>query len=120
MHQTPQAVGGYAQAVKIAGFSRILHVSGQIPVAQDGAVSPGFAEQCCLVWANVEAQLHAAGMTLDNLIKITTYLSDHRYDAENREVRRAVLAGRTPASTMVIADIYNEACLLEIEAIAAA
>jgi len=116
----PQAVGGYAQAMEIAGFSRILHVSGQIPVAQDGAVPPGFAEQCRLVWANIEAQLHAAGMTLDNLIKITTYLADRRYGAENREVRRAVLAGRTPASTMVIAGIYNEACLLEIEAIAAA
>ncbi len=80
-----QAVGGYAQAVEIAGFSRILHVSGQIPVAQDGAVPPGFAEQCRLAWANVEAQLRAAGMTLDNLIKITTYLSDRRYGAENRD-----------------------------------
>jgi enamine deaminase RidA (YjgF/YER057c/UK114 family) len=28
----PQAVGCYAQAMEIAGFSHILHVSGQIPV----------------------------------------------------------------------------------------
>ncbi len=39
----PRAVGGYAQAMEIAGFSRILHVSGQIPVAQDGAVPFDFA-----------------------------------------------------------------------------
>ncbi len=116
----PQAMGGYAQAVEIAGVSRILYVSGQVPVALDGAVPPGFSEQCRLVWANIEAQLRAAGMTLDNLVKITTYLSDRRYGAENREVRRAVLADRMPASTMVIAGIYNEACLLEIEAVAAA
>ena len=74
----PQAVGGRAQAVKIAGFSRLLHVSGQVPVAQDGIVPSGFAEQCLLVRANVEAQLHAAGMTLDNLVKITTYLEHVR------------------------------------------
>ncbi len=105
--------------MEIAGFSRILHVSSQIPVAPDGTVPPSFVEQCRLVWANVEAQLRAAGMTLDNLVKVTTYLSDRRYSAENREVRRAVFAGRTPASTVVITGINDEAWLLEIEVIAA-
>ena len=116
----PQASGGYAQAVEVAGVSRLLHVSGQIPVTRDGAVPSAFGEQCRLVWANVEAQLRAAGMTLDNLVKVTTYLSDRRYAAENGEVRRAVLAGRTPALTVVIAGIYDAAWLLEIEAVAAA
>ena len=116
----PQPVGGYAQAVEVAGFSRILHVSGQIPVTQDGTVPSGFGEQCRLAWANVEARLRAAGMTLDNLVKVTTYLSDRRYGAENREVRRAVLAGRMLASTVVIAGIYDETWLLEIEAVATA
>jgi 2-iminobutanoate/2-iminopropanoate deaminase len=35
-------------------------------------------------------------------------------------VRREVLKERTPAITIIVADIYDEAWLLEIEAIAAA
>lgn len=116
----PDPVGGYAQAFEVSGLSRILHISGQIPVALDGTVPTGFTAQCRLVWANIEAQLRAAGMTLDDVIKITTYLSDRRYGDENRVVRRAVLAERTPASTVITTGIYDEAWLLEMEAVAAA
>ena len=116
----PQSAGGYAQAVEVSGFSRIVHVSGQIPVTLDGTVPSSFGDQCRLVWANIEAQLRASGMTLDNLVKATTFLSDRRFAAENGDVRRAVLGGRTPALTVIIAGIYDEAWLLEIEAVAVA
>ena len=66
------------------------------------------------------AQLRAADMTLDNLAKVTTYLADRRYGLENRAVRQEILGERRPASTVVITGIFNEACLLEIEAIAVA
>lgn len=116
----PQSAGGYAQAVEVSGFSRILHVSGQIPMTHDGVVPSSFGDQCRLVWANIEAQLRASEMTFDNLVKATTFLSDRRYAAENGEVRRAVLGNRAPALTVIIAGIYDEAWLLEIEAIAIA
>jgi 2-iminobutanoate/2-iminopropanoate deaminase len=51
---------------------------------------------------------------------VTTYLADRRYGAENRKVRGAVLAGRTPANTVVIVGIFDEAWLLEVEAVAVA
>jgi len=68
------------------------------------------------------AHLASTGQNLcaEVLVKVTTYLSDRRYGAENREVRRAVLAGRMLASTVVIAGIYDETWLLEIEAVATA
>jgi 2-iminobutanoate/2-iminopropanoate deaminase len=59
-------------------------------------------------------------MSLDNLVKVTTYLSDRRYGRENSEIRQEVLGGRAPALTVVIAGIYDEAWLLEIEALAVA
>ncbi|WGF87152.1 RidA family protein [Marinivivus vitaminiproducens] len=116
----PMPAGGYAQAVELAGASRLVFVSGQIPVKADGSVPATFAEQCRTAWANVEAQLRAAGMTFDNLVKVTIFLADRRFALENREVRRSVLGDRTPAMTVVIATIFDEAWLLEIEAIAAA
>jgi enamine deaminase RidA (YjgF/YER057c/UK114 family) len=114
------AVGGYSQAVEISGTQRVLYVSGQVPLDLEDRCPPMFQEQCRLVWANIEAQLRAAGMSLDNLVKVTTFLSDRRYAAENSKIRREVLGGRTPALTVVIAGIYDEAWLLEVEAVAAA
>ena len=116
----PAAQGGYAQAVEVTGASRLLFVSGQIPVSRSGEVPRDFTAQCELAWANVLAQVKAAGMTVDNLVKVTTFLSDRRFALENREVRQRMLAGRSPALTVIICDIFDEAWLLEIEAVAAA
>jgi 2-iminobutanoate/2-iminopropanoate deaminase len=115
----PAAAGGYAQAVEVSGAQRLLFVSGQIPVAADGATPKDFTAQAELAWANVEAQLRAAGMTLDNLVKVTTFLADRAHAIPNREVRNAVLAGRTPALTVIITGIFDPDWLIEIEAVAA-
>jgi 2-iminobutanoate/2-iminopropanoate deaminase len=118
--QAPLALGGYAQAVEVANPARTLYVSGQIPVSRDGVVPETFREQCQLAWRNLEFQLRAADMTFDNLVKVTTFLSDRRFGDENGEVRREVLGDRSPALTVVITGIFDRAWLLEIEAIAAA
>ncbi|HEX2644415.1 MAG TPA: RidA family protein [Thermoanaerobaculia bacterium] len=116
----PQATGNYSQALEISSSERLLFVSGQIPETADGEVPADFAGQCRLVWANVEAQVRAAGMSLDNLVKVTTFLSDRRHGPENSAIRQEVLGDRRPALTVVVAGIYDERWLLEIEAIAAA
>jgi 2-iminobutanoate/2-iminopropanoate deaminase len=114
-----QPTGGYPQAVEVVGAKRLLFVSGQIPVHADGTLPKEFKEQARLAWANVEAQLRAAGMGLDNLVKVTIFLSDRAYNLENREVRRAVLGERPVALTVIITGIFDPAWLLEIEAVAA-
>ncbi|KRR24558.1 RidA family protein [Bradyrhizobium retamae] len=110
---------GYSQALEVSGHTRLLFVSGQIPLSVDGTVPEGFEAQCRLAWRNVEAQLKAAGMTLDNLVMHRTYLADRRYALLNRSVRNEVLGGRETALTVVIAGIFDEAWLLEVEAVAA-
>lgn len=115
-----QPTGGYPQAVEVAGAQRLLFISGQIPVRADGGVPKEFKEQAQLAWANVEAQLRAAGMSLDNLVKVTIFLSERAYSVENRAVRRAVLGDRPVALTVIITGIFDAAWLLEIEAVAAA
>jgi enamine deaminase RidA (YjgF/YER057c/UK114 family) len=110
----------YAQALEVAGTTRLLFVSGQIPVAKDGTVPEGFTEQARQAWRNVEAQLRAGGMTLDNLVKVTIFLSDRRFAMENRAVRQEVMGTREIALTVVVCGIFDERWLLEIEAVAAA
>jgi 2-iminobutanoate/2-iminopropanoate deaminase len=115
----PEAVGGYSQAVEITNANRVLFISGQIPVRVDGTTPEGFLDQARLAWANVEAQLKAAGMGLENIVKHTTFLADRKYREENRQVRREIFGELRPALTVVITGIFDEAWLLEVEAIAA-
>lgn len=109
----------YAQAWLMEGASRLLFVSGQTPTDGDGRAPADFEAQARLTWANVRVQLRKGGMDFDNLAKITIYLSDRQYRAENTRIRAEVLGRDTsPAITVIIADIFDEAWLLEIEAIA--
>jgi 2-iminobutanoate/2-iminopropanoate deaminase len=116
----PQPTGGYAQVVEVSAATRFAYVSGQVPATRDGAVPDSFAEQSRLIWKNIEAQLAEIGMTFDNLVKVTTFLSDRKYNLENRAIRNEIMGARTPAITVIICGIFDEAWLLEIEVVAAA
>lgn len=116
----PPASSAGAEAVELTGAQRLLFISGQVPEAADGSVPADFEAQARQVWRNLEAQLRAADMTLDNLVKVTTFLSDRRHGPQNRAVREAALAGRSVALTVIITGIFEEQWLLEIEAVAAA
>ncbi len=115
----PAVTSGYAQAVSVKGVSELLFISGQIPVTVGGHVPPDFLSQARLVWSNILAQLNAAGMTKERLTKVTIFLSDRAYIAENRAARLEALGGHEVALTVIIAGIFDEAWLLEIEAVAA-
>lgn len=110
--------GGYALAYEVASPARTVYLSGQIPTRLDGSVPVDFDAQCRQVWANIDAQLARAGMTRNDLVKVTTFLSDRRYRDASSRIRRELLGNHYPALTVVIAGIYDEAWLLEIEAIA--
>jgi len=116
----PKTVGGYSQAVAVSGAQTMLFVSGQIPVEPGGNVPSAFIDQARLAWRNLEAQLKAAAMDLDNLVKVTIFLSDRRYALENRRARQEILGERSPALTVIITAIFDAAWLLEIEAVAMA
>ena len=112
----PQPVGGYSQAVELD--RREPHRVRQRPDSRqqrDDKVPADFEAQARQAWANLIAQLHAADMTLDNLVKVTFFLSDRKYIPEYRRVRQEVLGGRTIALTTIITGIFDEQWLLEIE-----
>jgi 2-iminobutanoate/2-iminopropanoate deaminase len=116
----PVPAGGYVQAMEVANAARLLFISGQVPDTIDGTTPEDFEEQARLIWKNLIAQLHAANMTLDNLVKITFFLSDRKYIDSYRKVRLEFLGERTVALTTIITGIFDEKWLMEIEAIAAA
>ena len=72
--KAPQAIGPYSQAKVINGF---IFTSGQIPLKPDGTLVEGnFEKECIQVLENVKAVLESANSSLDNIIKLTVFLTD--------------------------------------------
>ncbi|MEM1298460.1 MAG: RidA family protein [Pseudomonadota bacterium] len=113
-----EAAGAYVQALEVTGTTRRLYISGQAPLTVDGSVPDTFRGQAEAVWNNILAQLRAADMGPEHLVKATTFLVDRKYRAENRDVRQEMLGGHTFALTVVLAGMFEDGWLLEIDAIA--
>ena len=114
------AVGGYSQAVEVSRSSRLLFISGQIPEGAGGFVPTSFEEQCEQVWRNIRDVLTSASMSYENLVKVTTFLTDKDQAAQNSEIRRKHLGTLRPALTVVVVQTLQSEWLLEVEAIAVA
>jgi enamine deaminase RidA (YjgF/YER057c/UK114 family) len=112
---------GYSQAIKITGAGTMLFTAGQVPYDANGGVKHrgDFTAQARAVFGAVKALVEAAGGTLANVVKITTYVTDVRYRLDFRAVRDEFFGARAPASTMVeVSSLSHPDYLIEVEAIA--
>lgn len=116
----PESSAGYTHGTSVRGAEHLVFVSGQPPWTTDTPMPSDFDAQCRLAWRNVERVLSEAGLTLNDLAKVTIFLSDRKYRDANSRIRAEVLGDHRPALTIIITDIYSEDWLLEIEAIAVA
>ncbi|TMR40187.1 RidA family protein [Actinomadura geliboluensis] len=116
----PESSPAYTHGTLVSGAHQTLYISGQPPWTTDGDIPADFDGQCRLAWENVKTVLAAAGMAVQNLAKVTIYLSDRCHREANSRIRHEVLGGHRPAITIIITGIYDEAWLLEIEAVAVA
>ena len=110
---------GYSMGLELGQHRRLLFISGQVPERSDGSVPEGFEAQCEQAWRNVIEVLTTAGLGVEHLVKINTFLTDRDQVVTNRAVRRKMLGGHEPASSVMIAVTVDGKWLLEIEAIAA-
>lgn len=113
---TATPAGGYVAGMMATGS--LLFVSGQTPEGPDGASSADPEEQLRQVWRNLSAVLAGAGVGLDALVHVRTYLAAREHRELNSRVRREVLSGHEPALTVVVCQLYDEQWVAEIEAVA--
>jgi len=73
--KAPQAIGTYSQAVRHQG---LVFLSGQIPLdpASMEVVGGGIENQIRRVFDNLAAICAAAGGSLDDIVKLTVFLTD--------------------------------------------
>lgn len=113
----PAAIGPYSQAVEVNGM---IFISGQVPVnpATGQLVSGGVREQTTQCFSNIKAILKEAGLTTNNVVKTTVFLSDMTYFAEMNEVYASNLEGAFPARSTIAVKGLPLNCMVEIEIIA--
>ncbi|MGW4795522.1 RidA family protein [Nonomuraea sp. MG754425] len=109
----------YSNCVSVTEFNRLLFVTAQVPLDDDGKVPEGFDAQCRLAWRNLLAVLESAGMGAENLVKISVFLADRGDREANARIRHEVLGEHAPAQCIVVAGIYDEEWLVAIDAVAA-
>jgi 2-iminobutanoate/2-iminopropanoate deaminase len=78
-----------------------LHTSGVVPIAPDGSVPEGVADQAEVVWANIAAMLREAGMQPRDIVSITTYAVVGEDLGPVMAARDRALGGHRAASTLV-------------------
>lgn len=114
---------GYTHVVEVPAGSRMLYISGQVPLDREGKLvgAGDFRRQAEQVFTNIGSALAAAGASFDDVVKLNFYVSDMSHLAHLRTERdRHVNARAPPASTLVeVQHLFRDDVLLEVDAVAA-
>lgn len=115
--KAPAALGPYSAAVRVGDM---LYCSGQTPIdPATGELVPGCAGcQTRQALTNLSAVLEAAGLTLDNVVKTTVFLTDMADFAKMNGVYAEFFSAPFPARSTVAVKELPKSSSVEIEAIA--
>ena len=112
--------GNYSHGVLVKP-RHLLFIAGQTAIGLDGAIV-GIGDpyvQAKQVLENMAAVLSEAGGDFNDIVKITTYITDIAYRVKVNEARKEFFQKDFPASTLVVVKGLADAdFLVEIEAIA--
>ena len=109
--------GHYSHAVVAGGF---VYVSGQLPLRPDGTRDPklSFAEQSRLALANLRAALEAAGARLEDVVKVTVYVTSIEGWAEFNAAYALMFGEHRPARAVVPVGPLHYGFAVEVDAVA--
>jgi reactive intermediate/imine deaminase len=111
----PEAIGSYSQAV-VAGDT--IYLSGQIGLdPQTMEMADGFEAQAHRVFANLRAVAAASGGTLNDIVKLTVFLSDLANFGKLNEIMEHYFTKPYPARSAVGVAQLPRSALIEIDAI---
>jgi len=124
-HSNPSGLSqptAYSQVVEVNGPHRLVFVAGQTGVDASGKIAQGFRAQAMQVFENIKTALASVGGSMDNVVRLTTYMTDLEQNAEvYREVRASFFSNKStlPASTLLqITRLANPSYLIEVDATA--
>lgn len=111
----------YAHAMLSTNAQRILHISGTVGTRPDGTIADDVAEQAEEVWRSITAICAEAGMSVDDIVSITTYAVAGQPLAGVMAARDRALGGRRVASVLItVPALVRAEWKMEIAAVAIA
>ena len=112
----PQAIGPYSQAVKAGN---LIFISGQVPLnpKTGDLVTESIEDQARQVLDNVKSICEAAGQSLDDIVKISIFLTDLNNFAVVNDVMKEYFSEPYPARATVEVSGLPLGVNVEIEAI---
>jgi 2-iminobutanoate/2-iminopropanoate deaminase len=114
-----QPIGSYSHQIEISGNERILILSGQVGMREDGTVPEDPLEQLHVALENIFRNLEAANMGVKDILKLTYYLVGEMDIVKRRELIASKLQGHKPCSTLLyVAALASPVYKVEIEALA--
>ncbi|MFQ5538823.1 MAG: RidA family protein [Candidatus Binatia bacterium] len=111
----------FSQGVVVKGGSSMIFVAGQAAFNKDGHVvgKGDITQQTQVTLENVKSVLESAGASLEDVVRITVFLTDIRNMSVMQRVRADYFRSNYPASTGVqVSSLAHEDLLVEIDAIA--
>ncbi|WP_375179592.1 RidA family protein [Enterococcus rotai] len=106
------------QNTKIAS-NKTLYISGQTP-SKDGITPQSIEVQTEVVLEKISSALHEHHLTVDDLVKITIYITDVSYLPGLRSKLAEFVGESKPTATLVVvAGLIDPAFKVEIDGIAA-
>jgi reactive intermediate/imine deaminase len=113
----PQAIGAYSQAIR-AGNT--VYLSGQIGLDPETMqMAEGIDAQIRRVFLNLQAVAAAAGGGLDDIVKLTVYLTDLAHFPRVNEIMAGFFKQPYPARATIGVAALPRNALVEIDAILA-
>lgn len=110
-------LAAYAHQVEVSGGERLLVMSGQVGMTPGGSVPDGALDQLDVALENVRSNLEAAGMDLDDLIKLTFYVAGEMDAVRRRQIVASKLRDHRPCMTLLfVSSLASPALKVEIDA----
>ncbi|WZX99971.1 RidA family protein [Bacillus sp. FSL W7-1360] len=114
---------GYTHVVE-SRHARTIYISGQIALNQDGQVVGvnDLAGQTKQVFENIRIALEAAGVSFEDVIKLTFFLTDISQMHVVRDIRDQYISVKNPpaSSAVEVSRLIKDELFIEVEAIAVA
>lgn len=114
----PKAIGPYSQAIEA---NNMIFVSGQLPINPSTGefASDEIKGQTKQSLENIKSILASTGLTMENIVKTTVFLSDMSLFGDMNEVYAQYFSGDFPARCAFAVKQLPKNALVEIECIAA-